>query len=594
MSFITWSASACLVVLLLVAYPYWRAARSRRVRQVRHRIEPGGGASLFVMVHAFRGTSSDFDQVREVVTAERPDADLMLIDYPSWNFSNADPLRIAVELSEAIEEVVRTSHYRSIVLLGYSLGSLLARKAFLHGCNQAEDAPVWNPDRPPSAWVGLVDRIILLAGTNRGWSLESKRRYLGLIAWLAFGAGLALSRRLGVNRLIRSCERGTPFVANLRVQWMRAARASKAEGRPWPKVIQLVGVNDEEVGNEDHRDVTVSQDFLFVPVAGTKHAEIVDFRDATYGAERAGKFREAIAAGDLSDLMRKYPPLSVGQNPNVKRVVFVLHGIRDLGDWTDDIEAALKKEYQTLQPNGSSDELSIIRSSYGYFALAPFLLYSDRQRNVRWFMDEYTEVIARCPNVEEIDFVGHSNGTYILASALDRYQTLRIDSAVFAGSVVPRQYDWKSRIDRKQVKAVRNYVGSADWVVGIFPGLFEFWGSREIGTAGFNGFMQHEGNRMEVKFIPGSHSCALDVRNHRSIVDFLLRRQLTFDPDYHVDSPKGWVTWASKLCPLVWLGLLALAGGLGYVIAVYSPGFEWRIGLLSAYVLLLLLILYRI
>jgi hypothetical protein len=71
------------------------------------------------------------------------------------------------------------------------------------------------------------------------------------------------------------------------------------------------------------------------------------------------------------------------------------------------------------------------------FPLLPFITYRDRQKNVRRFMDEYTENLARFPKAETIDFIGHSNGTYILASALQRYVTMRVRRVYFGGQCEP-------------------------------------------------------------------------------------------------------------------------------------------------------------
>ncbi len=377
----------------------------------------------------------------------------MLVDYPPPTFSNADPFEIAVELSDAINTQVVGSHYASVTLVCHCMGALLARKAFVYGCNQADDDPLWNPEATEKDWVKRVDRFVLMAGTNRGFYPAPEK--MGRIKLLYLKLGKVFNRLTGTARLFRSCERGQPFVANLRVQWIRTARERKAKGRHWPSVVQLLGTVDDVVGYEDHKDVTVSQDFIFVPVRGTDHDSILDFRDPAYGGEREMKFRKAIESGDLHELREAYPPMPVGQDPDVEQVIFVLHGIRDTAEWIDELEVSLREAYTRANGFGGPARIKIIKSSYGYFAMLPFLLYADRQRNVRWFMDEYTEVLARYPNAKKIDFVGHSNGTYVLASALQRYRTLRVDHVAFAGSVVPRDYDWRSRIDIGQVKAVR-------------------------------------------------------------------------------------------------------------------------------------------
>jgi alpha-beta hydrolase superfamily lysophospholipase len=66
----------------------------------------------------------------------------------------------------------------------------------------------------------------------------------------------------------------------------------------------------------------------------------------------------------------------------------------------------------------------------------------------------HTQEIAKNPAVK-ISFVGHSNGSYILASAMQRYRSMEINNVVFAGSVVPRDYPWSRLKDTGRVAAVK-------------------------------------------------------------------------------------------------------------------------------------------
>ena len=104
--------------------------------------------------------------------------------------------------------------------------------------------------------------------------------------------------------------------------------------------------------------------------------------------------------------------------------------------------------------------------------MGAFLFFYDRRKHVETFMDEYTEARATYPEAE-ISYVGHSNGTYILASALQRYVTLSVKQIFFAGSVVPRAFPWTSFRDNGRINSIRNDVASGDWVVAYFPALFE-------------------------------------------------------------------------------------------------------------------------
>src|SRR5208337_2483135 len=280
-----WAAlGLALVGLSVVLYAKLKAGYSRKTRRLQVDLERGGGKELFVMVPGCFFGSRIFDDARKVIRATRADADLMLVDFPPPSFSNADPFEIAVELSDAIDTQVVGSPYASVTLVGYCMGALLARKAFVYGCNKADDDPLWNSEAAEKDWVERVDRFVLMAGPNRGFNPAPEK--MGRLMLLNLKLGKVFNRLTGTARLLWSCERGQPFVANLRVQWIRTAREREAKGRHWPSVVQLLGTGNDVVGYEDHKDVTVSQDFIFVPLRGTGHDSILDFRDPAYGGER--------------------------------------------------------------------------------------------------------------------------------------------------------------------------------------------------------------------------------------------------------------------------------------------------------------------
>ncbi len=68
-------------------------------------------------------------------------------------------------------------------------------------------------------------------------------------------------------------------------------------------------------------------------------------------------------------------------------------------------------------------------------------MFRTRRSKVEWLMDQYTENLALYPNAD-FSFVGHSNGTYLLAKALLEYPACKFKNVVFAGSVVNKNYDW--------------------------------------------------------------------------------------------------------------------------------------------------------
>jgi hypothetical protein len=244
-----------------------------------------------------------------------------------------------------------------------------------------------------------------------------------------------------------------------------------------------------------------------------------------------------------------------------ERAVFLMHGIRDNADWCH----AVRRRIVELDPRAYC-----LVPSYGHFSLVQFLLFGARRRNVRWFMDQYTETLAM---VEAADgnthFVGHSNGTYLLARALTDYATLRIGRVALAGSVVPRSFPWDRFQREGRIRALRNDRAAGDWIVGIFPGFYQLlaywlpWARffSDIGNGGLRGFDRSCGlDHHEVYYLPGGHGAGVAPANHASLARFVLGQP--WEPPPTQLRPVGWVDWASNLSWIVWLvlaGVLVLA-----------------------------------
>src|SRR5262245_23781006 len=86
-------------------------------------------------------------------------------------FSMRSAESLAQELFRAIATKMATSpHIEHIVLLGYSTGSVLARRVFCLAHGAAEDGTMSNP---PAPWADKIDRVVMLAGITRGWEFSS-------------------------------------------------------------------------------------------------------------------------------------------------------------------------------------------------------------------------------------------------------------------------------------------------------------------------------------------------------------------------------------------------------------------------------------
>ena len=231
----------------------------------------------------------------------------------------------------------------------------------------------------------------------------------------------------------------------------------------------------------------------------------------------------------------------------------------------------------------------VIVDRYPRMDILSFMLSWERQRSVRKFMNRHTENIARYPNIERIDYFGHSYGSYILASALQQYETLSVNHVLYGGSVVPQHYDWKSLIEAKpqRVRQVLNIVANDDRVVALFPQLHQTismnWlhqdhpktGALDVGAAGFRGFNRPTAIQdavRNIKFATGGHSAILNFNDKSKAGQqklLAIANYLAHGDDKQLSSifasagpPVGWINVASNLSWAVWLAILISIGSI--------------------------------
>jgi pimeloyl-ACP methyl ester carboxylesterase len=530
----------------------------------------GESACLVVAVHGWTASSSKLEHIRTSIREAIPDADLLFPDYPAGLFSSADPVEITEALVRSIADAVKMRKskghaYKEIILIGHSLGALLVRKAygFARGQNQDHSGYLRPTSQP---WGDLVSRIILLAGTNRGWELRQKAKELSWMKWFGFLVCSQLWHWLHLGRLINSAREGAPFVANLRIQWINLIR-NPTLSPPVPMTIQLLGTVDDIVDERDNVDIQSGSRFVYKSVPDTGHVNVIEFSGAI-GHTRKQIFLDALLTdvGNLqSDKLVEFK-----SEPSIEQVIFIMHGIRDYGHWTGDLALTI-----TGAARRAAKEVRIITSDYGYFPIVGFLLQPERQKNVRWFMDQYTEALARYPKAG-MSFIGHSNGTYLLASALARYPACVFERAVFAGSVVNREFPWDKHVEDNRLTAIQNYVATADWVVAIFPAIFERLrkANSDLGSAGHSGFADRDPPVYEVTYIQGGHGAAIVPDNFETIGNFILGDDIaTLKPELAAHSQTNAVIWAGKLCLLIGLALVAIA-----LIPMWTVPLLWHFG----------------
>ncbi len=557
-------------------------------------LKDNGGTKLVVVMHAFTNDRDDMKHVVDAVVEAHPDADILAPNYNSSLFANTSLPHTAAKLSATIEyyynESRKSGHeYSEIILVGHSIGALLCRKSYLYGLGIGTDYPY--PAFKKQDWVDQTSRIILLAGINRGWNpdkLPLGQKIGGRIAsWIAsfFGHG----------KMIHSAERGSPFVTDLNLNWKKASHENLIKAQ----VIQLLGKDDKIAPLEEQEEILSTPDFIMMNlIQDATHANIIDMdkhSDDISSLRKRSLFIDALTLPE-EQLKQAYGSNSYdhlndlySDRYTVKHIVMVVHGIRDEGKWIEALEGQLNqsKEASTIIEGGE----------YGWFPMGRFLLFNEREKWVRWFVDQVAHFSSIYPDAE-ISFIGHSNGTYLLASALEQYTALRFNNIYFAGSVVRTDFPWDDYLKSSdRVHHFRNDIAVDDWVVAWFPHFYQIIrkqlnlsddGFFNIGSGGFTGFEQQSG-KDNVNYVTGGHGGAL--KNAESISNFILfndTEKLTEQSEYN-----NLMVMSSHLCWIIWFAIISFFLGLGALICKL-PFIKNKVIATTVYVFLVIAILLTI
>jgi hypothetical protein len=214
--------------------------------------------TLVVLLHGLRGGAAQMAQIGDLARVAIPGAAVIAPEYRARTFSNADPARVAAAVDEEVERYHAHWRSRHVVLLGYSIGAELLRRAYLNGVDRG------------AAWVGAVDRLVLVGSVRDGWTVDPARHAMPRRTRAAIRLASALARTLGIGRLARSFERGAPFVTELASGW----RAAEERGTA-PMVVEVVGEIDEAVARVSDAAGTPRRQPTVVRVRGSTHRDIL-------------------------------------------------------------------------------------------------------------------------------------------------------------------------------------------------------------------------------------------------------------------------------------------------------------------------------
>ncbi len=514
-----------------------------------------------------------------------------------WSLKHPEIMaqELSQEISHAFDEAKKSRTFRQVFLIGFSTGGLILRRAYAVG-RGLDRAGSLTSGR--TEWSGKVSKIVYLSSILRGWSISSATPPLARLTYQPFqwaGQFLDLVTLGKVKLLSREIERHQPFVIETQIQQAKLEAQMSAQAQATPMTVHVLGSRDEFISPLDCLDAIPKAEHLFVELPNTCHVEMLDANStgSTTEAGRRGKIlAQVFRAADANELRSANPDELVGWDdindyydeldrpPNiprgastaheVKHAVMIVHGIRDHGYWTKRIAKILKRRTETQVLRAPSP-------SYGYFNLVDFVRWPKRQRQAKWFMQQYADVRACYPNAE-ISFVGHSNGTYLAGRALAYSPAIEFRNIYFAGSVLPTSFQWSDY--KAQVSGrVLNVMGPRDEVVAFLPGGIEGLGLSwmfGVGAAGYLGFSSNDVvdapacvevvNRRQ----PGNHRAGVDESVWNKIGDFILEDKVMDEPEL---SDPWWRLLAVKapgLAPLVIVGALLLLIWAGFVLGGMS------------------------
>ena len=338
-------------------------------------------------------------------------------------------------------------------------------------------------------------------------------------------------------------------------------------------MVQVVGEHDGWVDPDDSRDILAFPSGHEIGVRNANHRNLFRLDLAPNPDGRYAMLREAFV-GQFRD--------DPSVESTVHRVIFILHGIRasNVEMWIRGLKARIKERDKT--------HTVVLHPDYGYFSAMRFALPGVRRRNIAIFQDWYTEALAKYPTAE-FDIIAHSNGTYILGQSLKKTPGMRFKNVALAGSVLPTSFSWKDLKDNKQVDRVRNHRANRDYPVAILCNALRGLQMRDVGTAGFTGFVG--GNeKEEVAYYPGGHGKALEPDYQDQLINFVFGGEPQ-EPEELLKLP-GCFRQASNLTPYVAVLLFLLAlGGLACIV-FWGGEFHFdhfllvSIGLLILYIIL--------
>ena len=552
--------------------------------------------TLIVLLHGYAMGLTKYHSLKEKILSVFPNSIMVVPKMPLSVFSCANPNTIVNSIITEIDTEwgkLEASDKKSlqIIIIGHSTGALLARKLYIVACGENKDALFEKEftDKATKEWAKNVERLILFAGINKGWELNPHLPLGQNILMRCLTTIGNLMVLTGLKPVAFKTKKGNPFVTMVRIQALSMLNHSKAKGAGNALTIQLLGTQDTIVSPEDNIDLLTGHHFVYLEIERSDHLNVIEMK-GTNGPVRAEVVEKALTQDRETLRLSEVIPSDeyrIAPDLDVTDVVFVIHGIRDTGYWTQKIAMRVKSKGDKLPGKKFATETS----TYGYFPILSFLLYPVRQEKVKWFMEQYIENLALYPNAS-FSFIGHSNGTYLLAKALKDYQSVKFKNVVLAGSVVAKNYGWTDLIGEKRIECIYNVVANNDWVVGIFPRTFQRLRIQDLGSGGYDGFKTLSNNE-QFKYISGGHGAGVEESTWNELAHIITHSKPSRTMPFTKIDRSLQMRTIAFLGPILFFGALILLGYIGFLIFGWSDAEPWRFIRIVLYLALVWRVLTR-
>jgi hypothetical protein len=481
--------------------------------------------------------------------SENPDTS----EIPLFTDQRAEDLANQLDLD--IQMVSREINANEIIIIAYSSGSAIVRRALLLAKERELEREKLTAidliSRPTSKrfqvepWSKHLATIIHIGGMTMGWEFNSQmpKLYLWLgpifrplcpywFIWQLYrGSKFITDTRIGLNRHPRPETHQTFYILGTQDQFLSPGDAvepgEKGEDKN-PTYLEVTGFDHNSILRIEDQDEKKGSrlDKILTRLIDTDQ----DSRPRIIDGLAKDKLARHIPQSDIDDYLDPMDNEPAKRMDDVEHVVIVLHGIRDSGFWAKRIAHRIKEMNRSANPpEDKSNKIKVVSLSYGYFSLWDFLRPGGRRQAVEWFQNVYADITALYPNAD-VSFIGHSNGTYLGTHALQcEYVNYRY--LVLAGSVVRRdfwdtkgkEWQWKRKVMR-----LLNMRGVDDWIVGLLPGGLETipiigkW--MDLGGLGAYGNPWLKEDKEQINLV-GDHGAGIVDKGWDNLAEFVLRQE---------------------------------------------------------------------